>query len=112
MEVEVHSIAKKYPPAALLFGIQGPIFVAMVPRACLTRRLQIVFKLPKTAADVLLNFDLDQCAMGFNGTTVLMLPRCARALEAGYTIFCSDLGCGSSGQSPRSTQIGRVLKIR
>ena len=57
--------------------------------------LQIVLNLSKTVADVLLNFDLDQCAMGFNGTPVLMLPRCARALETGYTVFCSDLVCGS-----------------
>lgn len=94
---------------AFLFGIKDPIFVALVPGAYLTRRLQIVLKLSKTVADVLLNFDLDQCAMGFNGTTVLML-HCARALETGYTVFCSDLVCCSSGQSRRSTQIGRVLK--
>ena len=74
------------------------------------RRVQIVLKLSRSATDVLLNFDLDQCAMGFNGTTVLMLPRCARALETGYTVFCSDLVCGHSSQTRRSTQIGRVLK--
>ena len=81
-------------------------FLARYP----TRRLQVVLKLSKTAADVLLKFDLDQCGMGFNGTTVLMLPRCAQALQTGYTVFCSDLLHGSHGQSRRSTQIGRVLK--
>ena len=74
------------------------------------RRVQIVLKLSRSVTDVLLNFDLDQCAMGFNGTTVLILPRCARALETGYTVFCSDLVCGHSSRTRRSTQIGRVLK--
>lgn len=46
------------------------------------KRLQIVLKLVKHPKEVLLNFDLDICAMGYNGETVLMLPRACRALES------------------------------
>ena len=47
-----------------------------------TRRLQIVLKLVKSPKDVLLNFDLDICAMGWDGSDLWMLPRAARALES------------------------------
>ncbi|KAJ7190054.1 hypothetical protein GGX14DRAFT_408309 [Mycena pura] len=47
-----------------------------------TRRLQIVLKLVKSPKDVLLNFDLDICAMGWDGSELWMLPRAARALES------------------------------
>jgi hypothetical protein len=50
------------------------------------RRIQIVLKLAKTPRDVLLNFDLDICAMGWDGSNVWMLPRAARAIES--TWFC------------------------
>ncbi|KAJ7730582.1 hypothetical protein B0H16DRAFT_1469551 [Mycena metata] len=45
------------------------------------RRIQIVLKLAENPRDVLLNFDLDICAMGWDGENVWMLPRAARALE-------------------------------
>ena len=51
------------------------------------RRVQIILKITSSPTQILLNFDLDICAMGFNGKEVLMLPRCARALETGYNIF-------------------------
>lgn len=46
------------------------------------RRIQIVLKLVKSPLTVLLNFDLDVCAMGWDGSEVWMLPRAARALES------------------------------
>jgi hypothetical protein len=46
------------------------------------KRLQIVLKLIDSPRDVLLNFDLDICAVGFDGTEAWILPRCARALES------------------------------
>ncbi|KAJ7322953.1 hypothetical protein DFH08DRAFT_969591 [Mycena albidolilacea] len=45
------------------------------------RRIQIVLKLAESPKTVLLNFDLDICAMGWDGATLWMLPRTARALE-------------------------------
>ena len=47
-----------------------------------TRRIQIVLKKVHYPKEVLLNFDLDICAMGFDGTEVWMLPRTVRALES------------------------------
>ncbi|KAJ7205227.1 hypothetical protein GGX14DRAFT_645103 [Mycena pura] len=56
-----------------------------------TRRIQIVLKLVKSPKDVLLNFDLDICAIGWDGSNVWMLPRAARALETGFNIFTMNL---------------------
>ncbi|KAJ7429213.1 hypothetical protein B0H11DRAFT_1769303, partial [Mycena galericulata] len=47
-----------------------------------TRRIQIVLKLVESPKHVLLNFDLDICAIGWDGSDVWMLPRTARALES------------------------------
>lgn len=46
------------------------------------RRVQIVLKLVKTPREVLLNFDLDICGCGWDGTEAYLLPRCARTLES------------------------------
>lgn len=46
------------------------------------RRVQIVLKLVRSPRDVLLNFDLDICAVGYNGQEVYMLPRFVRAIES------------------------------
>jgi hypothetical protein len=48
------------------------------------RRIQIVLKLVKSPKGVLLNFDLDICAMGYDGSEFWMLPRAARALESEF----------------------------
>ncbi|TGZ76316.1 hypothetical protein EX30DRAFT_375585 [Ascodesmis nigricans] len=74
------------------------------------RRVQIILKLTPSPAGVLLNFDLDQCAVGWNGSEVLMLPRCARALETGYTMFTSDLIYGHYLGDRRSTHEARIFK--
>jgi hypothetical protein len=54
-----------------------------------TRRVQIVLKLVKSPREVLLNFDLDICAAGFDGTSVWMLPRFVRAIESMLIPFSS-----------------------
>ena len=74
------------------------------------RRIQIVLKLIHSPTQVLLNFDLDACALGFNGSEVLMLPRCARALETGYSTFTMDLIWGHHLGDRRATQEIRVFK--
>lgn len=61
-------------------------------------------------ADVLLNFDLDPCAIGFTGTDVFLLPRCARALETGYTVFTTDLVEGHHLGDRCETQLPRIYK--
>ncbi|KAL0062493.1 hypothetical protein AAF712_010626 [Marasmius tenuissimus] len=47
-----------------------------------TKRVQIVLKLVDNPRDVLLNFDLDPCAVGYDGSSVWMLPRFVRAMES------------------------------
>ncbi|KAK6354776.1 hypothetical protein TWF696_003912 [Orbilia brochopaga] len=74
------------------------------------RRVQIILKMIKTPAAVLLNFDLDQVAIGYTGETVLFLPRFARAIETGYSIFTLDMIHGHHLNDRRETQEERLLK--
>ncbi|KAJ6505774.1 hypothetical protein C8R47DRAFT_1315955 [Mycena vitilis] len=74
------------------------------------RRIQVVLKLVKSPRAVLLNFDLDVCAMGWDGSEVWMLPRAARALETGFNIFTMDLIQGHYLSERRATQEQRVFK--
>ena len=74
------------------------------------RRLQIVLKILAAPIDVLLNFDLDACAIGFDGARVLMLPRCARAIETGYSVFTMDLIWGHHLSERRASQEVRIFK--
>ncbi|KAF7329112.1 hypothetical protein MKEN_00171700 [Mycena kentingensis (nom. inval.)] len=75
-----------------------------------TRRIQIVLRFLKTPKHVLLNFDLDICALGYDGTEVWMLPRAARALETGYNVFTMSLVQGHYLSERRATQEERVFK--
>ncbi|KAL0576150.1 hypothetical protein V5O48_005818 [Marasmius crinis-equi] len=74
------------------------------------KRIQIVLKLLQSPSDVLLNCDLDQCAIGYDGTNVWMLPRCVRAIETGYTRFTMDLINGHSLGNRKATGRDRVFK--
>ena len=74
------------------------------------RRIQIVLKLLPSPTDVLLNFDLDACAIGFDGSRVLMLPRCARAIETGYSVFTMDFVWGHHLSDRRASQDSRIFK--
>lgn len=74
------------------------------------RRIQIVLKLLPSPTDVLLNFDLDACAIGFDGSRVMMLPRCARAIETGYSVFTMDLVWGHHLGDRRASQEIRLFK--
>jgi hypothetical protein len=58
------------------------------------RRIQIVLKLAESPKDILLNFDLDICAMGWDGTELWMLPRAARALES-MSLRCGMQKCSN-----------------
>ncbi|KAL0564065.1 hypothetical protein V5O48_017991 [Marasmius crinis-equi] len=75
-----------------------------------TKRVQIVLKLVKNPRDVLLNFDLDPCAIGYDGSKVWMLPRFVRSLETGYTTFTMDLIHGHYLGDRKATRDKRVFK--
>jgi hypothetical protein len=70
-------------PALVVRNSKTITFYARYP----LRRIQIVLKLVKSPKAVLLNFDLDICAMGWDGEQVWMLPRAARALESMLSPF-------------------------
>ncbi|KAE9405412.1 hypothetical protein BT96DRAFT_972558 [Gymnopus androsaceus JB14] len=74
------------------------------------RRVQIVLKLVKSPRDVLLNFDLDICAVGWDGKEVWMLPRFVRALETGTNVFTMDLVNGHYLGDRKATRDKRVFK--
>ena len=81
-------------------------FIPQYPK----RRIQIVLKLQSSPLESLLRVDLDACSLAFDGTRVLMLPRCARALETGYSVFTMDLIWGHRLGNRRETQLYRVWK--
>lgn len=81
----------------------------------------IVLKLVSNPREVLLNFDLDVCSMGWDGTELWLLPWAARALgsesalrdnliicltrhEAGYSVFTMNMIEGHYLGERRATQ--------
>ncbi|KAJ7815281.1 hypothetical protein B0H14DRAFT_1410689 [Mycena olivaceomarginata] len=74
------------------------------------RRIQIVLKLVESPKTVLLNFDLDICAMGWDGATLWMLPRTARALEVGCNVFTMGLIHGHYLSDRRASTQERLFK--
>ena len=74
------------------------------------RRIQIILRLPPSPTDALLKSDLDVCAIGFDGSRVLMLPRCARAIETGYSVFTMALIWGHELSERRASRVSRIFK--
>ncbi|KAJ7464964.1 hypothetical protein B0H11DRAFT_2240393 [Mycena galericulata] len=74
------------------------------------RRIQIILKLVESPKDVLLNFDIDICAMGWDGCDVWMLPRAARALETGSNVFTMNLIHGHYLSERRASHPQRIFK--
>ncbi|KAJ3095572.1 Protein mono-ADP-ribosyltransferase parp4 [Phlyctochytrium planicorne] len=58
------------------------IFVGKYPR----RQIQVVFRLFKSPAEILMGFDIDSCCFGYNGKNVYTLPRGLRALTHRYNL--------------------------
>ena len=76
---------------------------------CPERSIRIILKLYPSPIDVLLESDLDACAIGFDGSRVFMLPRCARAIETGYSVFTMDLVWGCPREGRRASTINRLF---
>lgn len=51
----------------------------------------VALRMFQSPTEILSYFNLDAYAIGFDGRQVLMMPRCARAIETGYSIFTKDL---------------------
>ncbi|CAD6906647.1 unnamed protein product [Tilletia controversa] len=84
--------------------------ITFIPQRYPYRRVQVVLKLCPNPMAILLNFDLDQVAIGYTGDEVWMLPRASRALATGYTTFTMDLIHGSFLAPRKATQDSRVFK--
>ncbi|KAF8325551.1 uncharacterized protein EI90DRAFT_3146663 [Cantharellus anzutake] len=100
---------KNLPPNAPFFVVRNSqtiTFYSEYPR----RRVQIVLKLIGSPREVLLNFDLDVCAAGYDGADVWLLPRCVRALETGLIVFTMDLIDGHYLGDRKATRDQRVFK--
>lgn len=54
------------------------------------RNIQVILRCYKSPAEVLLGFDIDCCAVGYDGSTVWAAPRAARALKMRYNLFDLD----------------------
>ena len=48
------------------------------------RHIQIILRLYKSPAEILMGFDVDACSIGYDGTNVWMTPRCHRSLAHQY----------------------------
>jgi hypothetical protein len=82
---KIHHIAETYkknlPKGAPFLIVRNSQTITLYS-AWPHRRVQIVLKLVKDPLEVLLNFNLDICAIGYDGIRPWLLPRCIRALES------------------------------
>ncbi|KAJ7669357.1 hypothetical protein DFH06DRAFT_981623, partial [Mycena polygramma] len=103
------TFSSNLPPGTRTFVVRNMKTITFHAKYPL-RRIQIVLKLVESPLEVLLNFDLDICAMGWDGSNVWMLPRTARALETGSSVFTMDLVRGHYLSARRASQPQRVFK--
>lgn len=107
---QIEKVYKSNLPAGSPFLVvrnsQTITFYSAWPR----KRVQIVLKLVNSPREVLLNFDLDVCAAGYDGENVWMLPRFVRAMETGTSIFTMDLINGHYLGDRKATRDPRVFK--
>ncbi|KAI9724114.1 MAG: hypothetical protein M1812_000833 [Candelaria pacifica] len=75
-------------------------------------RLQVVVKLFTSSLQVLSCINCDECALGYNGKDVFMLPRCVRALETGYSIFRTESVWSDFWRGDSSEITGATLEAR
>ncbi|KAJ3100527.1 hypothetical protein HDU97_002163 [Phlyctochytrium planicorne] len=63
-------------------NIRSLVVVGQYPR----RQIQIVFRLFKSPAEVLMGFDIDSCCFGYDGKAVYALPRGMMAMTRRYNL--------------------------
>ncbi|KAJ3112890.1 Protein mono-ADP-ribosyltransferase parp4 [Phlyctochytrium bullatum] len=63
-------------------NLRSLTLISQYPR----RQIQIIFRLFKSPAEVLMGFDIDSCCFGFDGRKVYALPRAVRALTKRYNL--------------------------
>ncbi|KAJ3121113.1 Protein mono-ADP-ribosyltransferase parp4 [Nowakowskiella sp. JEL0407] len=66
----------------LIRNIRSLVIISEYPG----RQIQIVFRLYRSPAEILMGFDIDSCCFGFDGDTVWALPRGLRAITRRYNV--------------------------
>ena len=110
----------KVMPGCKPFVIRRPRAISFLAKYPLCR-IQIILTLARSPKEILSDFDLDVCAMGYDGKQVWMMPSAVRALEsefksavlswrltpqiAGYKSFTMTL---LHGEFLRATQMTRI----
>ena len=106
---EIHDIwASNLSPSAQKLVVKSVRAIDLITD-CPERSIRIILKLYPSPIDVLLESELDACAIGFDGSRVFMLPRCARAIETGYSVFTMDLVWGCPREGRRASSINRLF---
>lgn len=81
VEEVYNSIRESIPQSAIAFRSTHAItIVSQFPY----RHIQIVLRLYKSPAEILMGFDVDACSVGYDGKSVWMTPRCHRAITHQY----------------------------
>jgi hypothetical protein len=84
LEEIYEAVCEGIPEKAIAFRSQHAItIVSKYPY----RHIQIVLRLYKSPAEILMGFDVDCCSVGYDGKKVWTLPRAHRALSHGYKYF-------------------------
>ncbi|KAL9940390.1 hypothetical protein V8E36_001095 [Tilletia maclaganii] len=89
-----HCLRQNIPGFEEAYYVQRNIHViTFVPteRSTYSRKFQVILRLYRSAAAVLASFDLDQVAVGYDGTEVWLQPRAVRALLTGYTLLTATV---------------------
>ncbi|BGP43792.1 hypothetical protein JCM10449v2_007849 [Rhodotorula kratochvilovae] len=90
--------------------IKGFNAITLVPPKSVAprRTIQIILPSYKTAFDALAWFDLDACAVGFDGENVFAVPRAVRALALGANLL--DVKLARKGDPTSSIASSRAFK--
>ena len=73
--------------------------------------VRINLKINHSPLDILQKYSLDIASLGYNGHQVLMLPRCARAIETGFNVFTMDLLWGHNLGHRQSSYLSSISKF-
>ncbi|KAE8218518.1 hypothetical protein CF319_g7626 [Tilletia indica] len=77
------------------------------------RKIQVILRMFANPGEVLASFDLDQTAVGYDGSEVMVEPRAARALLSGYTFATAKmLRRSAAGRLAKYALRGYGLVIR
>lgn len=92
---QIHRVWHSNLPQERPFMMRNPQFIQFIrpgiSDATIVQSIVIPLKVWPTMTDALLDVALDPWAICFTGEQVLMLPRCARAIETGYSILTTRL---------------------